>query len=263
MPDNYEPQPDYFFPSAFSLGPDGNISSIQSSDYIAGGVRGFKLYDSVGAQDNPEWIVSDGGLDANSLIVARLVHVSFMSVLDFVDYVPTTTEIVNVEISNSPPVVWRMQALSVTPDGGGNLDIVWAFLGGAPLSAVTAGTTSIGGGGSAAYPGTPQGPSQSIPVDGTYDIRVGCLMGHNFAGAAFVAFAWGQAAATQERAPVVGPGTAPMGEWEANAVACTAGTVSWWGRSPSSTPGTPITANFNQRYIRVIPQTLTTTVPAP
>lgn len=262
-------QPDYFFPSIITVGPGGNIVQLQSSDFIENGVQGFRLYDSVAAQSNPSWLVSNGGLDTNSIVVQRLVHVSFMSVLDFVDYVPTPFEIVSLEISNVPPVVWRMQALSCTPDGGGNLDVVWGFLGGPPLSALTTGSTAIGGGGSAAYPGTPQGPSVSVPVTGTYDIRVGCIGTHNFAhpGNAFIGFAWGQAVATQERAPVLHAGNAILQEWEANAVtlddSVASGTVSWWGRSPSSTGGTPITATFTNRYIRIIPQTLLTTVPEP
>lgn len=251
-------EPDNYFPGIITVGPGGNVTEIASADYIANGARGFRLYDSEAAASNPSWLVSEGGLDTNTVLTRNLIL--FTPALAIV--APSVGQLGFYDLGNNEQ--WAFRCVNVV-QGNPTWTCTWSFIGGPWVQGRAAAGAAVGAGGSAAYPGAPQGPGIVPFFDGSYDVRVGAL-GFTSSALAFLGFTLGQGApaGTHELAPFLTNGNAPYQEWMRERVTLTGGvSVEWWGRSPSSTPGTPVTATYQQRTIAIRPRTITTRPPAP
>jgi len=271
-----DPVPDYFTPSFFTVGPDGNLTSIQSSDYVPTDDntdvgRGFRLFDQASVFPSAPWLTR-GGIDAGNARFQELevsTHTTLRATTQAIDLnTVNLTQDSGGGLRVSPDL--RVSSLPVAPADGTEVyyeyasAIVWhliynsstgrwVYLGGPPISQeVTTSSTraNVAYGNLAAGAA---GPSITLPLAGDYLVAIGCQLACNAVAFSLMSYTIGGAAASDNdaisQALAVNEQAYPWRE-RVKAIAAAATTLTAVYRS---TAGTLTAAN---RFIRATPVTL-------
>lgn len=251
-------------PSFFSVGPDGNVSSIQSSDYVANAVDtpgvGFKLFDS--SVVHP--FLQRGGVDAGDIAVGELyvitdAHIQhtrteYLSVnnnpADGVGEISIERTTGTVGTGVTDMEFWLLLPSNRVPPVG--FTEAWTVAGGPCLYAEELATTALYAG--AAYAELAPFVRVSVPHAGIYDVyhEAYCIGG---AAAAFSIQSFSGPGIAASDTNALAPTLVANGRLNQSRVrtglSLSAGTYKLENRSPSA-----VGIQWGSRTLKLIPRTL-------